>query len=48
METETSGDRVEQVGVLDRDGDDLRHIELEEVDVVEGRVDMRVSDNDED
>jgi hypothetical protein len=48
VQAEAPGDRVEQVGVLDRDGDDVGDVELEEEDVVEEAVDVRVADEDED
>lgn len=47
MKTETASDRVQKVGIFHRDGDDVRDVELEEVDVCENRVLVRVSDDDE-
>lgn len=48
MQTQAPGDRVEQVGVLDGDGDDLGDVEGEEVDVREDVVVVGVADDDED
>ena len=47
METQATGDRVQQLRVGHRDGDDLGDIELEKVDVVERAVDARVANADE-
>lgn len=48
MQAQTTGDRVQEVGVGDRDGDDVGDIELEEVYVVEDTIDVGVADRDED
>lgn len=48
METQAAGHRVQQLGVVDGDGDDVGDIELEEVDLVQGAVDVGVADEDED
>lgn len=48
MEAEAPRDGVEQVRVLDGNGDDVGDVELEEVDVVEDGVFVGVADEDED
>ena len=47
METQTPSDRVEQVGILNGYRDNMGDVELEEVDVGENVVLVRVSDDDE-
>ena len=47
VQAQTTGDRVQEPGVCDGDGDDLGDIELEEVDVVENAVDVRIANRDE-
>lgn len=44
METQATSYRVQKIGVCDGDGDNLRDIELEEVDVIESLVDVGVSE----
>lgn len=48
VQAQATGDRVQQARVGDGDGDDLADVELEEVDVVEDGVDVRVAEGDED
>lgn len=48
METKTPRHGVEQIRVLDGNGDDVRDVELEEEDVVEDRVDVSIADKHED
>lgn len=48
METQTASHRVEELRVCDADGDDVRDVELEKVELVEGTVDVCVANQDHD
>lgn len=48
MQAKAAGDRVEQLRVLDGNGNDVGDVELEEEDVVEDAIDVGVADEDED